>query len=41
MLTRPLGEPPRLAVLFDRFETERPAAGPGLRDDDGHAWKLR
>jgi hypothetical protein len=40
MLTRTLGEHHRLAVRYDRFETERPAAVPVLRSDDGHAWTL-
>ena len=40
MLTRTLGANQRLAVRYDTFSTERPAAMPVLHSDAGHAWTL-
>lgn len=40
MLTRKLGANQRLAVRYDTFETERPAATPVLRSDAGDAWTV-
>ncbi len=40
MLTRKFCEDQRLAVRYDTFETERPAAAPVLRSDAGHAWTV-
>ena len=40
MLTRKLGANQRLAVRYDTFETERPAATPVLHSDAGDAWTV-
>lgn len=40
MLTRKLGSKHRLALRYDTFSIERPAAVPVLYSDDGHAWTL-
>ena len=40
MLTRRLGAAQRLALRYDTFSTERPAAVPELYCDEGHAWTL-
>jgi hypothetical protein len=40
MLTRKLGGNHRLAMRYDTFSIERPAATPILYSDDGHAWTL-
>jgi hypothetical protein len=40
MLTRKLGGNHRLAMRYDTFSIERPAATPVLYSDDGHAWTL-
>jgi hypothetical protein len=40
MLTRKLGANQRLAVRYDTFSIERPAAVPVLHSDDGDAWTV-
>ena len=40
MLTRRLGAKQRLALRYDTFSIERPAAVPVLYSDHGHAWTL-
>lgn len=40
LLTRRLGQAQRLALRYDTFSIERPAAVPVLRSDGGHAWTL-
>jgi hypothetical protein len=40
MLTRTFGAKQRLALRYDTFSIERPAATPVLYSDDGHAWTL-
>ena len=40
MLTRKLGENQRLAVRYDTFAFERPAAVPEFYGDEGNAWTL-
>ena len=40
LLTRKLGEHQRLAVRYDTFAFERPAAVPELYADEGNAWTL-
>jgi hypothetical protein len=40
LLTRKLGAAQRLALRYDTFSIERPAAAPVLRSDRGHAWTL-
>jgi hypothetical protein len=40
MLTRKFGSSQRVAVRYDRFSIERPAAEPPLYADGGHAWTL-
>jgi hypothetical protein len=40
LLTRKLGARQRLALRYDTFSTERPAAVPMLDSDDGHAWTV-
>jgi hypothetical protein len=40
LLTRKLGANQRLALRYDTFSIERPAAVPVLHADDGHAWTL-
>jgi hypothetical protein len=40
MLTRRVGTTQRLALRYDTFSIERPAAVPALHSDRGHAWTL-
>jgi hypothetical protein len=40
MLTRKFGAAQRLAVRYDTFRIDRPAAVPVLHADDGHAWTV-
>jgi hypothetical protein len=40
LLTRRLGAAQRLALRYDTFAIERPAAQPPLHSDDGHAWTV-
>jgi len=40
MLTRRLGEAQRVALRYDTFEIERPAAVPPLYGDEGDAWTV-
>jgi hypothetical protein len=40
MLTRTLGAAQRVALRYDTFSIERPAAVPVLYGDSGHAWTL-
>jgi hypothetical protein len=40
LLTRKLGASHRLALRYDTFAIERPAAVPVLHSDGGHAWTL-
>jgi hypothetical protein len=40
LLTRKLGASHRLALRYDTFAIERPAAVPVLNSDGGHAWTL-
>jgi hypothetical protein len=40
LLTRTFGAKQRLALRYDTFSIERPAAVPVLRSDRGHAWTV-